>query len=233
MAASTRAQLLDVALRLLGAADVGPADDLEQRHAGAVVVDERVVGVVDAAAATDVLVLPVSSSRCARVDADARAVDVEVAVDRDRRVVLRRLVVLRHVRVEVVLPVEDRPLGHVEVERLGDAQRVLDRLLVQHRQRTGQAEAHRAHVRVRLVAELVRAPAEQLARGRELARAPRAPSPASYRSRVTRSCHDSVHARGHSIPTRFADPPRHVRNGVTLAYVREGVGGVPLLLLHG
>ena len=28
-------------------------------------------------------------------------------------------------------------------------------------------------------------------------------------------------------------PPAEVRNGVTIAYVREGVGGIPLLLLHG
>ena len=44
----------------------------------------------------------------------------------DRLVVLRGLVVLRHVGIEVVLAGEDRPLGHVQVQRLGDAQRVLD-----------------------------------------------------------------------------------------------------------
>ena len=53
-----RAQLLDVALRLLGRTDVGLAHDLEQRHARAVVVDEGVVGVVNAPAATDVQRLP-------------------------------------------------------------------------------------------------------------------------------------------------------------------------------
>ena len=45
---------VDVGPGLLGGADVGAADDLDQRHAGAVVVDERVVGAVDAAAAADV-----------------------------------------------------------------------------------------------------------------------------------------------------------------------------------
>ena len=34
-------------------------------------------------------------------------------------------------------------------------------------------------------------------------------------------------------PTRFAVHRSEVRDGVTIAYVREGVGGVPLLLLHG
>ena len=79
------------------------------------------------------------------------------------------LVVLRHVGIEVVLAREDRLLGHAQVQRLGDAQRVLDRPLVEHRQRPGQPEAHRADVGVRLVAELVGAAAEQLARGRQLA----------------------------------------------------------------
>ena len=48
------AQLLDVTLRLFRGADVGLAHDLEQRDTGAVVVDERVVGIVDAAASADV-----------------------------------------------------------------------------------------------------------------------------------------------------------------------------------
>src|SRR5207342_523622 len=47
-------QLGDVALRLLRAADVGTTHDLHERHAGAVVVDERVIGVVDPASPTDV-----------------------------------------------------------------------------------------------------------------------------------------------------------------------------------
>jgi|SRR5882724_10201200 len=34
-------------------------------------------------------------------------------------------------------------------------------------------------------------------------------------------------------PNRFATRRSEVRNGVTLAYVREGVGGFPLLLIHG
>ena len=52
-----------------------------QRHAGAVVVDERVVGVVDPAAATDVLRLAGVLLEVRARDADARAVDLEPAVD--------------------------------------------------------------------------------------------------------------------------------------------------------
>ena len=88
MASSTRAQLGDVALRLLGAADVGPAHDLHERDAGAVVVDERVVGVVDATATADVRGLAGVLLHVRALDADARAVDLQLAVDADRRVVL-------------------------------------------------------------------------------------------------------------------------------------------------
>src|SRR6478609_11678758 len=34
-------------------------------------------------------------------------------------------------------------------------------------------------------------------------------------------------------PNAFAVHRSEVRNGVTIAYVREGAGGTPLLLLHG
>ena len=97
------------------------------------------------------------------------AVDVEPAVDGDRLVVLGDLVVLRHVGIEVVLARERRLLGHAQVDRLGEAQRVLDHALVEHRQRARQPEAHRAHVRVGLGAELVGAAAEQLRGRRQLA----------------------------------------------------------------
>ena len=82
IASSVAAQLFDVALRLLGRADVGLGDDLEQRHAGAVVVDERVLGVVDAAAAADVQRLAGVLFEVRARDADALAVDLELAVDR-------------------------------------------------------------------------------------------------------------------------------------------------------
>ena len=52
-----RAQLAGVVLGLLAAAHVRLGHDLHERHARAVVVDEAVVGVVDASAATDVVEL--------------------------------------------------------------------------------------------------------------------------------------------------------------------------------
>ena len=83
------AQLGDVRARLLDGADVGLAHDLEQRHAGAVVVDERVRRAVDATVATDV-------SRLARVlfDVGARDADAEPVRQVEEPVGVDRLVVL-------------------------------------------------------------------------------------------------------------------------------------------
>ena len=51
------AQLAHILTLLLGPTKVWPAHDLDERHAGAVVVDQRIVGAVDAAVATDVRAL--------------------------------------------------------------------------------------------------------------------------------------------------------------------------------
>ena len=123
---------------------------------------------MDATAAADVQGLAGVFFEVRAFEPDARVVDLDPAVDGDRIVVLRDLVVLRHVGIEVVLAREDRSRWHVEVHGLGEAQDELDRLGVQHRQRTGKAETHRTDVRVGLGAELVRAAAEHLRRGREL-----------------------------------------------------------------
>src|SRR5579859_1894620 len=145
------------------------ADDLHQGHAGPVVVHEGMGRLVDPAAPADV-------GRLARVLLEMGAQDphppatrrLQPAVDVDRLVVLGDLVVLGHVRIEVVLAVEDRRL-HLAVQRRADPHGVLDRGAVQHRQRSGQAEADRADVRVGLVAERVAAPAEELGLGPQLA----------------------------------------------------------------
>jgi hypothetical protein len=61
----------------------GSRDDLDERDAGAVVVDERVVGIVDPPAAADVGGLAGVLFDVGALDADARAVgQLEVAVRR-------------------------------------------------------------------------------------------------------------------------------------------------------
>src|SRR5579863_6313952 len=89
-------------------------------------------------------------------------------VDIDRDVVLADLVVLRHVGVEIVFPVEQGRL-HRAVQGGADADRVLDSLPVEHRQRPGQAEANRADVGVGLIAKSIAATAKKLRLGPELA----------------------------------------------------------------
>ena len=162
------AQLGDVPPRLLGAAHVGPRHDLQQRDAGAVVVDERVLGAVDATVAADVGGLAGVLLQVRPLDADDVPVgQLEVAVGHDRLVVLGDLEVLRHVRIEVVLPGEDGA-ADVGADRAAEADRPLDGALVDHRQRAGQAEGDRVDVRVGLVAEPVRRTREHLRGGRQL-----------------------------------------------------------------
>ena len=115
-------------------------DDLDQRDAGAVVVEQRVVGPVDPAGRpADVQRLAGVLLHVRPLDADpvGLAVDLDLgpAVVRDRLVVLGDLVVLRHVGIEVVLPGEAAPFGDLAAQRQADADRGLDRLGVHHRQR--------------------------------------------------------------------------------------------------
>ena len=151
-----RPQLTHVGLGLLRGADVGTADDLDQRHAGPVEVDQRVVAAMDAAtAAADVRRLAGVLFQVGSLDTDADAAgQVEPSVDADRLVVLADLVRLGHVGIEVVLAGEGRA-PHRAVERQTQPHRQLDRLTVEHRQRTRQAERDRIDVGVRLVAEPV------------------------------------------------------------------------------
>ena len=155
-------QLGDVGPGLVRGAHVGPAHDLDQGHAGAVVVDQRVVGAVDAARGSGVGRLAGVLLHVGALDADPVAVgQVEVAVDVERLVVLADLVVLGLVRVEVVLAVEGRR-PDVAVQGGPDGHGQLHGPLVEHRERARQAEAVGADVGVRLVAERVRAAAEEL-----------------------------------------------------------------------
>ena len=88
--------------------------------------------------------------------------DVQVAVAVGGLVVLRDLVVARHVRVEVVLTGELAPLGDFAVQGKAQLDGVIDGGLVDHRQTARQAEAHRGQFGVRLAAELDVGRAEQL-----------------------------------------------------------------------
>ena len=79
------------------------------------------------------------------LDADARAVgQLEPAVDVDRLVVLARSGSPSACRDRSSSSGGRSTAATVQLQRLADAHGQLDRLLVEHRQRPGQAEAHRA-----------------------------------------------------------------------------------------
>ena len=147
-------------------AEDGPGDDLDQRHAGPVVVDDGVVGPVDASRRPDVgqfagVLLHVSTFD---LDHETLPVDLQIdpAVEGDRFVVLGGLEVLGHVRVEVVLPREPAPRRDPAPERQADADRGFDGFRVDHGKRARQAEAHGAGLGVRFRPELGGAAAEHL-----------------------------------------------------------------------
>src|SRR4051794_17624230 len=147
----------------------GPRDDLDERDAGAVVVHQRVRSTVDPSGrSADVEGLPGVLLEMHALDLHAVGLslqlDVEVAVDAERLVVLRDLVVLRHVGIEVVLAGEPAPRRDAAVEREPDPDGVVDRLLVRHRKAAGKTETDRADLRVGLSPDLRRTAAEQLGR---------------------------------------------------------------------
>ena len=94
--------------------------------------------------------------------------DVDRPRFRQRKLVLRDLVALGKVRIEVVLPLEDRLLVDLAVEREPREDRQFHRSPVGHRKRPGQPVTDRTQMGVRRRTELVRAPAEQFRPGVEL-----------------------------------------------------------------
>jgi len=155
---------------LLGPAEVGFRDDLHQGRSGAVIVDEGVLGGVDRPA----LVLEAAGilfeMRPLDADRAALAVDTEREFARlaDRCVVLGDLEVLREVGVEVVLPVKAGPLGDLGVDGRADLDGGLDCPLVEHGQRTGEAQTDRTRPAVGFVAALGRTATEDLGRRLQL-----------------------------------------------------------------
>jgi hypothetical protein len=135
--------------------------DLDERHTGAVVVDERVLGTLDAPGrAADVRQLAGILLHVGALDRhlEAGAVgefDLDGALEGDRLVVLADLVVLREVRVEVVLAREPRRRGDLAAEREAEADRVMHRLLVDDRQRARQSETDGRDHGVRLTGATV------------------------------------------------------------------------------
>ena len=75
------------------------------------------------------------------------------AVRAQRHVVLRNLIIFRHVRVEIIFAIELADGRNIASEHQSHQHGHAQRFLIHHRQRAGQPEANRTRVRVRLRAK--------------------------------------------------------------------------------
>ena len=166
-----RLDLLHVGARFLGRRHVRLGNDLDERHARAVVIDVRCQRVRDRSARMDKL-----SRILFHVDAqdtDAlRAVlrlNIDVTMLSNRQIVLRGLEVLRQIGIIVVLSVEFAVLVDRAVECKTRFDGELDNALVKYGQDAGQPKANGADMRILLGAELRGAAAKNLRVRLELA----------------------------------------------------------------
>ncbi len=164
-----QAQLLGIASCGLGIVDDRVGDDLHERGAGAVVVEEADATTIDPGVLQARGVLLEMGTRDPHLEAAAGGLHHEAPVGRERQLVLADLVALGQVRVEVVLAVPARHLGRGRLDGHAGGQHVSHGLTVDHRQRAGQPQADWAGVGVGGgVADVIGAAAEHLRRGPQL-----------------------------------------------------------------
>ena len=173
-------ELLEERRRFLGGAHVRLAHNLDERHAGAVVVEirppigigkalvERLAGILFHVDAREADVLGGRGAAEARRFGSPVGANLEAAAERERLLVLGNLIALRQIGIEVVLAREHGALVHLRPERERGPHRVVDRGAIEHRQRARVPETHRADVRVRRRAEGGRTAAEDLGRRQQL-----------------------------------------------------------------
>ena len=150
-------------------AQVGLGDDFRQRHAAAVVVDIAVaIGIGKAF----VHVFGGVFFQMQPGDADSfgarRRARFRASRRGQRQFVHGNLIALGQIGIEIVFARKARMLLDLQIERQRSAQRQLQGAAVEHRQRARQAEAHRASVGVRRIAEARGAAAKDLGRGLQL-----------------------------------------------------------------
>jgi hypothetical protein len=98
----------------------------------------------------------------------SRELDLDLAADDDREILLGELVVLRIIRVEIVLTVPGAALRDLRADDEAEEDGFLDRLAVHHRQRAREAEDDRVDLLVRLLAEAPGRRREDLGAGVQL-----------------------------------------------------------------
>ena len=160
---------LEEVLRLGRRGEIGLGDDLDQRHAAAVEVDQAGPG-QRAAARGLVEELAGVFLEVEAVEADGEVVvgERQAAAAGQRAVVLADLVALGEVGVEVVLPREHGGLLDLAAEGQGELDGEVDGATVEEREGAGIAEADGADEGVGVGAEAVGAAAEELGGGGEL-----------------------------------------------------------------
>jgi hypothetical protein len=140
----------------LGGAQVGLADDLDERRAAAVQVEiGMLVGVGKAVVQALARVFFQVHAGNADLPRAAGGWNFDAAELGKRFIVLRDLVALGQVGVEIILAREDRALVDAAVQCHGREHGKLHRLSVQNRQSAEQAEADRANIGIGRIAEAV------------------------------------------------------------------------------
>ena len=159
----------EVGVGLFGSAHVRLGNDFAERRAAAVVVN---VGLGGGFGEAFMQIFGGVFFKMEARDADALLcafmIDLDPAICGEGQLVLRDLVALGQIGIEIVFAGEARMLvdGAIQGERGAHGQ--FDSAFVQNRQRAGQAEADRAHIRVGRIAEAVGAGAENLGVGQKL-----------------------------------------------------------------
>ena len=155
------ADLRGVFRSLATGAQIRLADDLGQGHTSAVVIHQGMGGPRQTVAAgmhqLAGVLLHVQTLDADRLQVGVLSFFSDLHLDPtflgDRLVVLGDLIVLREIGIEVLLAVELAVFGDVEVEGHRRLHRVLEHLLVQHRQGAGQTAHHRVDVGVGVIAK--------------------------------------------------------------------------------
>jgi len=166
--AEQQADFLEVGAGLLRAGDLGLADDLQERSAGAIEIDP---------AGLSAAILVVQQLSCVLLQVHANqadaprplpGIDLQPAFLAERQIILADLIVLRQIGIEVVLAIPLGESGHAAVERQRRLDGKVERAPVHHRQRPRQAETNRAGRRVRRLAKRRATAAEKLCPRQEL-----------------------------------------------------------------
>src|SRR5690606_10166220 len=131
--AQNAAKLLDISRRLFGRAHVRLGDNLHQRHAGTVEIDEGLVRVLVMQALAGVLLkMQAGDADLARLA--VLEIDGDHALADDRLQILADLIALRQIGIEIILAIEHRIFVDLGFEAKAGPHRLLHRVSVDNRQ---------------------------------------------------------------------------------------------------